>query len=121
MTAATPADLGSHLGLEVDAARAQYLLDAARDLIVAATGRVAEQWPAAARVVQVTAAARAYANPGEKTQETIGSRSYAVRNVGIYLTDAERQALQAATGRSGLTSVPLVLPGEVYPRPSVWP
>jgi hypothetical protein len=119
MTAATPAELGSHLGLEVDVARAQYLLDAARDLIVALTSLPADLWPAAVKVVQVTAAARAYANPGEKTQETIGSRSYTVRNVGIYLTDQERLFLRSATGRSGLASVPIVVPGEVYPRPAV--
>lgn len=119
MTAATPAELSQHLGVELDFARAQYLLDAARDMIVALTGRVADQWPAGVKLVQVTAAARAYTNPAEKGQETIGSRSYTVRNVGIYLTAEERAMLKAAVGRSGLASMPLVRPGELYPRPDL--
>jgi hypothetical protein len=119
MTAATPGDLAQHLGVELDDVRAQYLLDAARDMIVALTGRVADAWPAGVQLVQVTAAARAYANPAEKTQEAIGSRSYTVRNVGIYLTPDERAMLKAAVGRGGLVSVPLVQPGEIYPRPDI--
>lgn len=119
MTAASPAELGYHLGIDVDVQRAQYVLDTVRDLIVATTGTPAASWPTGVKVVQLTAAARGYTNPAEKGQETVGSRSYTVRNVGIYLTDAEQQLLRTAAGRSGLSSVPLVVPGEIYPKPDL--
>jgi hypothetical protein len=115
--AAQPSELGSFLGAEVDLPRAEFFLDLARDLVVAESGIPTLTWPAGLRVVQITCAARGYTNPAGKGQATTGSMSYTVRDVGIYLTDAERNAIRAITRGSsnGLTSVPLTVPAEVYP------
>lgn len=115
MPAAEPSDLKLWLGTDVDFERAEFLLDCARDLVVAASGLGAQLWPDALRVVQLTAAVRAYTNPAGKGQDAVGARQYTVRDVGIYLTDAERRTCRQAVGGGDLVSVHLVTPAETWP------
>lgn len=115
MPAAVPSDLGSYLGVDVSLSRAEFFLELARDLVVAESGIPAAVWPAGLRVVQITVAARGYVNPRTAGQLSVGARSETMRDVGMYLTDAERRAVGAVVGGSGsgLVSVPLSIPGQV--------
>jgi hypothetical protein len=115
--AAAASDLALWLGhADVDLQRADYLMGLARDVVVMASGIPAASWPAGLETVQLSCAVRAYTNPAFKGQDAVGSRQFTVRDVGIFLTDAERKVCRDAGGHGDLASVQLETPmGRVRP------
>jgi hypothetical protein len=89
---------------------------------LAADGNLDPARPAVLAVVTLRAARRAIDNPSNLGAETIGdyTRRFPAPPgpAGVYLDDAERRMLRAATGTGDLVSVPTVRDVAVYDR--VW-
>lgn len=112
MAIATPSEFASRVQQDVDTATALLLLEIAEDLIVAEVG-VLSPWPARVKGVQLDAAARAYVNPAGVNHESFETYSrIGLPAGGVYLTAAEKTAVRAAGGRSGVVSVPLTTPAD---------
>jgi hypothetical protein len=113
MPAAAASDLALWLGRDdVDLQRADYLMGLARDWVVITSGLPVSSWPAGLEAVQLSAAVRAYTNPAFKGQDSVGSRQFTVRDIGILMTDAERKALRRAGGQGDLQSARLESPAD---------
>lgn len=115
---ASPPELSSLLGQDVDESRAYVLLSLAQDLCSTIVSPV----PPAARSVVLGVAARAYTNPQNAQSETVGP--YAVNfgpaSGGLYLTKQDRSMLRRVAGRSGAFSVNLIPPGAGVSRLPGW-
>lgn len=99
---ATLEEFASFLQVDVDTATANLvLLDLAQGQIIDEIG-ARDPWPATAKAVALSAAKRAYVNPEGASTETVGGTSiaYADGNMGVFLTDDERNRLQRV-GRGG--------------------
>lgn len=105
---ATLEEFASVLQSDVDTATGQLLLlDLAQGLVAEVIGE-RDVWPATAKAVALTAAARAYVNPtgARSTTKVAGpfteTVSYGADQVGVYLTDSEiaRLKLLLTRGRS---------------------
>lgn len=100
------------------------LLDLAQGLIADVIGEQ-DPWPAAARSIALTAAARAYLNPSGASQLTQTSGPFTRTEsrdggeLGVYLTDAELDRLRAWLGGPGGSA--LGQPQGCFPPPRSWP
>lgn len=103
-------DLSVYLGVEVDEARANMLINHAMLLCESIVSPV----PDAAEPVVLSAAARAYSNPSFATQEMEGPYQVTRPSGGVYLSPAERAALRRFAGGGGAFSVRLIPEG--YPE-----
>lgn len=116
---ATIEDLEARLGREfaaADLARAAAVLDDASALVRDEAGKT---WlddagdltvvPASIRAVVLRVSERTVRNPGGFSSESAGDYSYQRTGVegGVYLTEAERQIIRRAAGRSGLWTQPI--------------
>lgn len=114
----TAEQLGLLLGLdEIDGDRADFLISQA--VVLAET--VVTPLPDGATAVVLSAAGRAYVNPQQVSQETIGPMSVQrpAGSGGLYLTKADKAALKAAAGRGGAFTVDPT-PADANPWAS-WP
>lgn len=103
---ATPADLSTFLGEQVDDARALLLLSIAQGFCE----DVVTPLPASAVGVVLASAARAYANPQQNNGEGVGP--YTVQRMSaVYLTRTERETLRRAKGRGGAGSTSVLEAG----------
>lgn len=94
---ATPADLASYLGVTVDDARAQLMLDLAED----DAGSLVQPLPEEARGIILAVASRAYSNAAQYSSASDGQASASYSQAAAYLTRAERARLLRMAGRSG--------------------
>jgi hypothetical protein len=99
----SPADLATYLGAEVDATRAQYLLDRATDLCLS----IASPLPAGADAVVLDVAARAFTNPGNVASQGVGpfNASYGPTGGGLWLTRQNKATLRRLAGGSSAYSI----------------
>jgi hypothetical protein len=99
----SPADLGLYLGVELDTARAQYLIDRATDLCQT----IVAPLPATADAVVLDVAARAFTNPGNVSSQGMGpfQASFGGGQGGLYLTRANKVALRRLAGGSSAFSI----------------
>jgi hypothetical protein len=104
---ATPADLGTYLGITVDTDRAALILDLAQGLCEG----IVSPLPASAKAVVLAVAARAYNNVTSAHQAGIGSAqvSYGAPNSavgvgGLYLSRSDKVTLRLAAGRGSAFS-----------------
>jgi hypothetical protein len=105
---------------EVDEATAALLAELAVDLIADTYGgNVPNPAPARLRRIALEVTKRAYQNPNGYVSESIGDYSYtrgsrsspkALEQTGVYLTDAERNAIVSVSGRSTVRTFRLVTP-----------
>ncbi len=115
MAIATLSEFASYVQKDVDTASAALALAVAEGLVVGAVG-VQTTWPAVAKGVQLSAAARIYNNPNGYGAESAGARSYSGAVGGVALLPHERAMLTASVGRSGVYSVRLSTPADTdYP------
>lgn len=96
-TVATVADLATFTNVTLDETRAQQMLDLVEDL---ASG-IVSPLPATAKVIILTAAARALPNPAGTTAQSSGGSSASWAPGGVYLTKAERGNLRRLAGIGG--------------------
>jgi hypothetical protein len=106
----------------VDDATAALLAELAEGLIAEVYGRaIPDPPPARLRRIALEVTKRAYQNPNGYVSESIGDYSYtrgsrtsgnALDQSGVYLTDAERNAVVSASGRSTVRTFRLVTPFE---------
>lgn len=101
MPIATAADLGTFLGISaaIDADRATLLISLVEDMAMDVIDGAA--LPASAKGVVLSAAARAYTNPGANSSESVGGVSATYAAGGMYLSRAERLTLRRAAGLGG--------------------
>lgn len=108
MTALTVSstDLASYLGVDVDADRADFVLD----LVMGEAGSIVSPVPSGAKGIILSAAARIYSNPTGISQELIGpyQTSRAASNL---LTKGERSSLRRHNGGGGAFSFDLLVDG----------
>jgi len=98
----TASDLELYMGSDtINSSRADLLIAQATLLCES----VVTPLPAAADVVIISAAARAYSNPQGVTAESVGPYNVQRPWAGIYLTKAERAALRRMAGSGGAFSV----------------
>jgi hypothetical protein len=96
----TAAELGTFLGIaSVDADRATLLISLVEDMAADAIDGAA--LPASAKGVVLSAAARAYTNPGANSSESVGGVSASYAAGGMYLSRTERLTLRRAAGIGG--------------------
>lgn len=98
---ASPSDLATLLQQDVDTATATLLLSLAQGL----AEDIVTPLPASAKAVVLSAAARAFANPQNLSNETVGPYTATHAGAGVFLTKAEERALKRAAGRGGAFSV----------------
>jgi hypothetical protein len=98
----TADELRLYLNLgEVDAMRAEFLLDQALTLAASIVTPV----PDAAKPIILAAAGRAYANPQGVSQETVGPYGVQRPFAGLFFTRAEQAALRRLGGQGGAFTV----------------
>jgi len=102
MTVAPP-DLGTYLGTTVDETRAQYLIDRATDLCLS----ICDPLPAAADAVILDVVARAWSNPTNVQQQTVGplAASYGAGAGGLWLTRQNKATLRRLNGGGGAFTI----------------
>lgn len=110
----TSDDLGTYLGVGVDANRATYLLTLAQSLCES----VVNPLPDAAAAVVLDVAARGYSNPTNTQQETVGVYS-AQRPGGLTLTRANKADLRRLAGGGGAFTID-VMPSTAGDGLPVW-
>jgi hypothetical protein len=95
----TPADLGTYLGVTVDDARATLILGHAAELCLSMVNPL----PAGADSVILDVAARAYGNPTNVTQESVGpySANFGPVGGGLWLTRQNKATLRRLAGAGG--------------------
>jgi hypothetical protein len=98
-----PADLALYLGVELDTARAQYLIDRATDL----AKTIVDPLPPAADAIVLDVAARAFTNPGNVSSQGMGpfQASFSGGQGGLYLTRQNKVALRRLGGGSSAFSI----------------
>jgi hypothetical protein len=98
-----PADLATYLGVDVDAARATYLIARATDLCQS----IVTPLPAGADAVVLDVAARAFTNPSNVTSQGVGpySAAYGPAGGGLWLTRQNKATLRRLNGGSSAFSV----------------
>lgn len=114
---ATLEEFASFLQEDLDTATANLvLLDLAQGQIIDEIG-ARDPWPATAKAVALSAAKRAYVNPEGASSETVGGTSvaYTDGNMGVFLTEEERNRLQRVGG--GGTAAFSITP---WYEPGVW-
>lgn len=106
-----PADLGTYLGVELDATRAAYLLARATELCQS----IVTPLPDGADAVVLDVAARAYSNPGNVASQGVGSFnvSYGGAAGGLWLTRQNKATLRRLGGGSSAFSIDPVDPDHV--------
>lgn len=120
---ATLPELASFLQIDLDTATANLLLlDLAQGLVTEVIGDQ-NPWPTIAKSIALSAAARAYRNPEGVRQDTIGGTTSIYNDplyvMGVYLTDAERSALNAWLNGPGGSTVGQ--PQGSFPDSHAWP
>lgn len=111
---------------DADEARAQAALDDASTLVRLTTGQsyvdedeeLIDSIPDVVVVVTLAAARRAYLNPDDVRQESVGPYSVTLAGTGVYLTDDEKALLSPADTVRGLSSVRVAAPQQA--APSYW-
>lgn len=97
----TPADLGVYLGVDIDTARAELLLQLAHDRLET----IVSPLPDAARSLELAVAGRAYSNVSSAQSMGLGSANISFGSSagagGLYVTKAERADLRRLAGRTG--------------------
>lgn len=101
-------DLASFLGTTLDNDRADFILG----LVMGEAGSIVSPVPAGAKGVILSAAARAYSNPTQVSQELIGPYQTSRASQPL-LTKAERSALRRHAGGGGAFSFDLLVDGTV--------
>lgn len=96
-TVASVSDLTTFANVTVDETRAQQMLDLVEDL---ASG-IVSPLPVTAKVIILTAAARALPNPTGASSQSAGGSSATWAPGGVYLTKAERGNLRRLAGIGG--------------------
>jgi len=106
-----PADLATYLGVDLDVARATYLIARATDLCLS----IAAPLPAGADVVVLDVAARAYTNPSNVQSQGVGpySASYGPAGGGLWLTRQNKATLRRLNGGSSAYSIDPIDPAHV--------
>lgn len=106
-----PADLSTYLGVELDAARATYLLARATELCQS----IITPLPAGSDAVVLDVAARAYSNPGNVASQGVGAFqvSYGGAAGGLWLTRQNKATLRKLSGGSSAYSIDPVDPAAV--------
>lgn len=101
--AVAPADLATYLGVEVDEARATYLIARATDLCQS----IVTPLPDTADAVVLDVAARAFTNPGNVTSQGMGpfNAAYGPAGGGLWLTRQNKSTLRRLAGGSSAFSV----------------
>jgi hypothetical protein len=96
-------DLGTYLGVTADDARASYLIGLATQLCQS----VVNPLPAGADAVVLDVAARAYGNPANVIQQTVGpfSANYGPVAGGLWLTRANKATLRRLAGGGGAFTI----------------
>lgn len=115
---ATPAELGTYLGVDIDTDRATAVIQLAHDLCESVVSPV----PPLAKGVELAVSARAYNNVTSAHQGGIGSAqiSYGAPNSsvgigGLFLSRSEKATLRRLSGRSGAFSIDQLPDG--WPNP----
>lgn len=96
-------DLGTYLGTTVDTDRATAILARAQALCES----VVSPLPAGADAVVLDVAARAYSNPTNVTQQSVGpySAGYGTAGGGLWLTRANKATLRRLAGSGGAFTI----------------
>jgi len=98
-----PADLGTYLGVTVDDARAQKLID----LATALCQSIVNPLPDGAEAVVLDVVARAYSNPTNAPQQSAGpfSVSFGAVGGGLWLTRQNKATLRRLAGSGGAFTI----------------
>lgn len=97
------ADLGTYLGVSVDDTRAAYLIGMAEQLCQS----IVNPLPDGSDAVVLDVAARAYGNPMNVTQDTVGpySANFGKVGGGLWLTRANKATLRRLAGGGGAFTI----------------
>jgi len=108
---AVAADLATYLGVELDAARATFLLAQATSLCES----IVNPLPDGSDAVVLDVAARAYSNPGNVASQGVGSFnvSYGGAAGGLWLTRQNKATLRRLNGGSSAFSIDPIDPAHV--------
>lgn len=98
-----PADLSTYLGVDLDATRAQYLIDQATTLCQS----IVTPLPAGADAVVLDVAARAFVNPSNASSQGAGpfQVAYGPTAGGLWLTRQNKATLRRLAGGSTAFSI----------------
>lgn len=99
---ATPQDLANRLGRYVETTRATEIIADAQSL---AEIEIGAPLPAAAKVIVLKAAQRAYAGTPGISQEIAGPATVTYTDADVYLTKGEQRALRRCAGKGRVFSV----------------
>jgi hypothetical protein len=97
----TPTDLGTYLGVAVDDARAQLVIDLATQLCQS----VVTPLPVGAEAVILDVAVRGYANPTSVPAQAAGPFSVGGASGGVWLTRANKATLRRLAGSGGAFTI----------------
>ena len=111
---ADPTDLATYLGADsIDIGRATLVIELAQSVAEA----VASPLTVGARAVVLACAARAYTNPQQIPDETIGPFRRSGMQAGVFLTRDERKTLKLLAGRGGAFTVNPMAPIDLSSSP----